>query len=257
MDFVILAHVRSGTALLSEFLNTNSPVHTTEEVFNPDTPEPESFFRYCGSRNDLAPEIRYRLDLRHLLFTDFLAHLKARFQCDTIGINVKYDHIHHLNGDWHNAVGVPLLITYLNSKQMGVIHLVRRNPFNQALSSLRAEKSGVWHSKDNLAPAPGSLPIDAQNLVGLAYHIRNLTAHFTQVLSHAQHRIDIFYEDMVANGSVSESTATRLSEFLGVPIGTSNRPAQQRLATADWRDSVQNWQEVERVAIDNGFGDFL
>jgi LPS sulfotransferase NodH len=164
--FVVIGAQRTGTNLLREILNTNDAVAMLGEIFTPST-APAHWDNYL---RDHAVEVganALQADVTALLdgYFDYVHH---RIHCywegnrkrdaSAIGVDIKYNQLDRVAPRNWPAAGSPFLLEYLRSRDATIIHAVRDNVIECALSALIAAQRNVWHDY-------GDATIDRQYVV--------------------------------------------------------------------------------------------
>jgi hypothetical protein len=254
MEFAIVAMQRSGTGVLTAFLNTHSEFFVLREVFNPDGLGLESFNTFLAAQR-LAVDMLTRLDSRAPLFGEYLSHVAAMTGRPHVGFNVKYSSCHHLDGDWKDHTTRPHLLDFMSQRRGRILHLVRRNTFLQALSLSTAEHTGVWHITDDAERTARLVEIDVGRLTANIRQITRLTSTFETLLDDDCNALKLYYEDLFDHeGAFAPTFIESVAAFLGVnPSGFCPIPSLLKIAPANWRDGVANWQEVEKAVTAAGF----
>ncbi len=259
--FVIVCNIRTGSTMLTDYLDNHPAVLCFFELFHRDmrgVPFGCDGFRRRGAdprvvtlRNEdpaafLDREIfrpvprGYRAVGFKLLYTQ--AHRSGQWWFDE-----RYRHWWNGAGSkppWEKAVSDPW--GYLDTRRdVRILHLTRRNLLRQVLSGATAHATAKWGigasggapMKDERVVVrldPDELAIDFEGLNRLTEEAR---ARF------ASHRVlELTYEDLAA---APEVQLRRVQDFLGLP----HRPVSTRtrkLATRPLADVIGNYDELQK-----------
>ena len=74
--------------------------------------------------------------------------------CYAIGMDIKYSQLRDIAPlNWDSAE-LPFLLGYLKSREAIIIHVIRRNVIQCAISAMIAMQRGVWHNYDGARIGP-------------------------------------------------------------------------------------------------------
>jgi LPS sulfotransferase NodH len=199
--FVVMGIQRTGTNLLREILNTNEHIAMLGEVFtpNPTRAHWDNFVRLLPA--EALPPTTYA-DARLLLdrYFDFIRDhwadgAKAR-SC-AFGVDIKYNQLRRISPADQNLAGPPFLLQDLRSRGALLIHAVRENVLQCALSTMIADQRGVWHNYQGTT-IDRTYYVDPEACLAYAREIvseRKAFSNFTKGSS----MVTCCYEDLVKN----------------------------------------------------------
>ncbi|MBS1745032.1 MAG: sulfotransferase [Bacteroidetes bacterium] len=237
-DFFIFTAPRSGSTVLTRTLDKHPQIFCAGELFHPSDKiyHPEWHFPFIGRKKKKG------LSRKIFAATNYI---KGRLS----GVN----HINkfYSKRDNKKVRGFKLMIghtkdfpsvwQYLRTANLKVIVLIRQNTFREALSSFRARKIGVFHSSTDESLAITKVNIDA---VGLKKRVDELEILKSSILkkSEGTDRIIISYEDF----ENWQPMLNKIFEFLNVDK-IDIEPELRKVSDANWRNGVENFQEVENI----------
>src|SRR5262245_22749797 len=152
-DFVILSAMRSGSGNLQDALSRHPEIDCGAEVFNPSHVQiwgrlymeerARRWQRLAGSSAFMAMTCAAKRRFPGMMLRLARRPRGKRF----FGFRLFGNHISHFALD--------SLLDDLNARGARFVHLVRRDTFDQAVSLVRAQITGIWKIRpDTLAPAP-------------------------------------------------------------------------------------------------------
>lgn len=208
---VVYSNFRAGSHLLQSSLAALTSLRDADEVFARRSDDPASFNAFlAGAAADpdallLDPESQLPHYLRHLF--EHAAH------DGPLILSLKYTQAYRLGAD--DMTAAPLILKVLADYQVPVLHLVRRDVVQQAISHLVAASSGQFHATDPATnPANGqTLWLDPAEVAALARvraeEQQRSRAHLDAIS--ARH-LTVYYEEL-APGRVAEELR-RVLRFL-------------------------------------------
>ena len=257
--FVIITSIRSGSTMLGDYLNSHPQVMTFFELFHRYMNNvPFGLRGYDHKSRD--PKV---VQLRNTDPVKFLEdHILTKHSPDTKAVGFKLLYTQARTSDpwwngpdferWWKEVGrAPLLPndksdlwSYLKeSRDIKIIHLVRRNYLEKTLSAHKAIHSGQWG-----IGATGGFQQDVPLKVRLNYE--ELSQDFeafrrmeeeTDEFFREHSLLKLSYEDLIGN---PEDTFESLFNFLGVPsINPSTNTQKQNQQCL--RESIENYGELK------------
>jgi LPS sulfotransferase NodH len=158
------------------------------------------------------------------------------------------------------AIGVKLVYPhatraihgYLSARRARVIHLIRSNLLDAALSYEVASARQVFGARVGEPLPPVTVRLDAATLRRrLGQHEYSINVARSRLLLYRLPTLEVFYEELVAH---HEETVAGVLEFLGVDV--SAEPLQSTFAPIDdvpRADVLANLDEVERVLAGTRF----
>jgi LPS sulfotransferase NodH len=240
-DFVVLATARSGSGWLINTLSNIESVTCYGELFHvkPKVVEADKirfprFTLWRQKKAGIRPFTTYR----------YLDEVFKENQ--TTGFKLMYIH----------ALRNPEINSYLLSRHIAVIHLIRKNTFNSVLSSLVARQRGKWHFKEGESiPEEKPIELDPQFVIRrMRSKIRMITLAKTTLKASRLKQIEIYYEDLLADKQNFEP----IWKFLSVNFDKSPPVWQLRKSTKkEPSESIANFDEIRDGLVNAGFGNFL
>jgi LPS sulfotransferase NodH len=248
-DFAIIGMQRTGTTVLTHALLSNPALFVAKEIFHPEAVEPESFSIFCS-------KARHRSNTE-TIYGKFIDSLRASSRKPVIGVNVKYSSCHRLDGEWKNLTEAPHIFSIFKKRNTKVIHIVRKNMLEVAISNLVARATNVWHSEHNSLKAYEPVAIDSASVIDILKTYEREKAAFESYIQSYPWRITVFYEDMFQNGVFSERELARVSAFLGVNNIFCTTPFLTKIIPSDLSKAVLNWSDIRLKVKDAGYSRFL
>jgi hypothetical protein len=154
--FATIGCQRSGTHLFREIVNSNPHLALLSEPF---TPYPKSV-QWCNYVHSLAASefpARYRRDALSLL-DEYMKFVRndveqdcnwyggVKPQLSALGIDVKYNQLRCVSSLVHDLGAQPILLDFFRSRKFRIIHIVRKNVVQAALSMSIAMKTDTWQN---------------------------------------------------------------------------------------------------------------
>lgn len=240
-DFFILTAPRSGSTVLIRTLDQHPQIFCAGEIFHPseETYHPEWQFPFIGKKNKKGFS-RTLFTLTNYVkgYLTGTAHIKRFYKTrDTKqlrGFKLMNRHV----------TDFPTVWKYLLQSNKKVIVLVRTNTFREALSSFRARKIGVFHSSEDASLAAKKVHVNAAQLKKRVDELEAINSNILKLGKNFNH-IVLTYEEF----EHWQEMLNKVFDFLEVE--KINMPAQLRkISAANWRDGVENYEEVETIMKD-------
>jgi hypothetical protein len=265
---ILIARPRSGTTALRGVLARHSKIASLGEVFHEnDVNDPDYFFFYYLSEVKKNPE--YALPSRSnrsALFKDYINYAGTRFKKKFPGkewlfFGINYNSLHCLNAYWQNFFEEPLMLSIIKWQGYSVVHLIRRNLVEAAVSEIRAKVSGVWHikaSEERPADANKKLRIDAKNFLR-QLHARALEIDLIEKSMVGYRRcLTLEYEKFFdSEGKPVPTEIDGLAKFLSLDSPIEATTEYQKTRTAHLRDAIENYDEVAATLRGTKFAGML
>jgi hypothetical protein len=270
--FVILAHARTGSTLLSRALNSHPRVLCFGEVFN-------WVHHYVDYALDGYDSSNKDLNRRN---SDPVAFLQERIFCPPPGARTAVGfklHYFHCSSPW----GFPALLDYLaQDKGVQIIHLQRRNMLRSLASQKLTAMTGDYariRILTRLSSAPKAFihpakafhrarAILAQNLrrspvpSSVTLSVEECKAYFEETTAAvARHEelfrdhetLPVFYEEILSS---REEVFARAQSFLGVEpriLAVDLRKQNPQ----DLRALIENYEELREAFAGTEYGEFF
>jgi len=240
-DFFIFTAPRSGSTVLTRTLDKHPDVFCAGELFHPSEKiyHAEWHFPFTGKKKKKGISRTVFAITNYIKgYMSGVNHIKKfyaeRDQKKVRGFKLMIGHIKDFPTVWK----------YLRASDLKVIVLIRQNTFREALSSFRARKIGVFHSSEDLALAEKKVSVNAEQLKKRVDELEALKTNILS-LSEGTNRIIITYEDF----ENWQQMLDKVFEFLNVEK-IQIEPELRKTSSANWRDGVENYAEVEAILSD-------
>jgi hypothetical protein len=182
----------------------------------------------------------------------------------TIGLDIKYNQLRFVTPVFSDLTVRPFLLDYLSQRRIGVVHLLRRNVFHNAVSIMIANARQFWQNYDGRR-IEGRFQISPHDLV---WYMRWIVAEREtfQRMSQDFAICECFYEDIVADlarvdssGQFPEDTLALgpIAEFLGVPNRFQYHGKIQKAINKPYEEVIENYDDVMRAVADSEFAEFV
>jgi LPS sulfotransferase NodH len=229
--FVIVCRPRSGSNFLRSLLNSHSRLIAFSEIFRGFTPINWGLPGY-GQRKiswDLYSRDPVRF-LTHQVFCDYPSGIAA------VGFKLMYEHAsdeqsRHL---WSHLQQDDGLL---------VIHLKRRNYLRSYISLQRAKMTDQWVNMSGQPLESPPLTLDPAHCFK-AFEEMRLQEFKTDRLFHANHVLNLYYEDLVNN---RQREIQRIQNFLGLPV-MSLSESIHRISLEPPSTTILNYEEIKQAA---------
>jgi LPS sulfotransferase NodH len=240
-DFFILTAPRSGSTVLTQTLDKHPQIFCAGELFHPSDKiyHPEWHFPFIGKKKKKGFSRKVFAVVNYIKgYLAGVGHIKKFYRQKnekTIrGFKLMIGHIKDFPSVWK----------YLHSNNFKIVVLIRKNSFREALSSFRARKIGVFHSKDDAGLVEKKVTVNAVLLKKRVDELEGLKKNILR-LSEGANRIIIKYEDF----ENWQLMLDKLFDFLGVEKMNMD-PELRKTSSGNWRDGVENYREVEAIMRD-------
>jgi LPS sulfotransferase NodH len=227
--FVIFAQGRSGSTLLVDLLNSHPEVFSYGELL----------------QQDVVTNVR---SPRH--FVEGLLTLSRRPAC---GFKVK---VSQLSGAQGHDPGQVLADFERNGWKL--IHLKRSNILKHAISSIRAEKTGLFHNVGGAGagrPASAAIRIDVGELIENLKARQRQAAAERQALASLPHLV-VEYENDLVGAENQQCALHRIFEYVGVHPHKVNT-VFRKVTAERLEDGVSNFVELEEALRNTEYGAYL
>ncbi len=270
--FLLVGSQRCGSNLVREVLSTNPHMVVHGEVLYP-YPLPNSFHTFVRTLIYRQMPPLYDEDAMGVL-DDYLVFLREDGKRSypakagsirAVGIDVKYNQLRFVTPVHHDLGRRPLLLDYCASRSIPIVHLVRTNVLQQALSIAIAEVTGAFHRFGAGAGRRGPVPIDGSRLLESARWIESETAAFRSMTAGIRVH-ELSYERIVsACAKVEPGDAfgpsarvlTDIATSLGVEFGFTHPTSIKKVIDRPYREIVSNYDELVASVRGSEFEPFL
>lgn len=250
--FVITGIQRTGTTLVRTTLNSHpdiicagetfqsrfEPLHGKFKLFGPYRMT-DSFFAYRAA--SLQRRLRGAL-ARSGLIDEYLDHFYAGHDGKAVGFKLMLSHVRRYPQVWR----------HLRRRRLPIIHVVRSNVLDIALSRERNHRTGSAHATDDKALA--AMPIDPARLMRTMEQIEQQYAQWEQLLAGWQPLLRITYEEFVTD---RDRVLSDLYRFLGVPDRPIEGSSLKKLHKGGPRQVIANYEQVRDFFRDTRFGHYF
>lgn len=259
---IMLARQRSGTNALRSHLESHPDIHCHNEVFSlkdinsQDDPiiSETNYFNFLN-RYASGEIARIYPDQHEKIFIDFLEYLRCFSPKRYMIIDVKYNNTHFLTEPykWNLA---PFLFFLIKKLGIRVMNITRKNYLRFVVSTLKAERTGVWSLKGGQKrPTDEKITIETDYLFR---QIRNCDAENKMIAgyfaTYPGHR-SFEYDDIFApgSGSLVPSFLEEFSKWLGVPNSYPAASEYRKQSTLPLHQTIENYDEVAAALRDTEF----
>lgn len=237
-DFFIFTAPRSGSTVLTRTLDKHPQVFCAGELFHPSDKiyHAEWHFPFIGKKKKKGFSRKIFSVTNYIKgFFSGVSHIKKFYSTRDAkkvrGFKLMIGHIKDFPTVWK----------YLYAENFKIIVLIRQNTFREALSSFRARKIGVFHSSEDLALAEKKVHVDAVLLKKRVDELEALKSNILK-LTEGTNRIIITYEDF----ENWQQMLDKIFDFLNVDK-INIEPELRKTSSANWRNGVENFAEVETI----------
>jgi hypothetical protein len=252
---ILIARPRSGTTAFRDLLEGHPQLAVRGEIFHNQHGDKEDYY-YHYFLQSVTRDPNLALPSAGnvaRLFRGYIEHItdwqaRVRKPKEWLLLSVNYNSLHVMNTFWQNFYQPPHLLTIIKHSNYHVIHMIRRNVVEAALSQLRAQRTGFWHLRDGETAPPEAA---ARVVIAPQPFLAELRARQLEIelietaLRRYPHCLTLEYETLYDDAGRSVPAAmARVEEFLGlrhpVPIDTRFR----RTRSANPGDWVENYDAL-------------
>jgi len=261
---IICAQQRSGTTVLQNAIGSTEEIHNFGEIFHQvayDKQLKHSFFMYKERLIENQPKfITPKINFQARILNRYLNHLSRLSEKPNLLLDIKYNSWHHLNPIWFNYFDKPLMLKLLMERNSILLHIIRRNKFEQFVSSETARKRQLWHLKPdkNKNIADVKLNIDHARCINFmenSLRIQNLFAYW---ISEYENSVSIYYEDMFdVNGDFNAKTLKSIQEKLLLSSAIPKKPLLEKINSGSIQNIVENYQELKLSFLNTKYESFF
>jgi LPS sulfotransferase NodH len=142
--------------------------------------------------------------------------------------------------------------TLINSSQVPIIWLQRRNRIKHAISVIKRVrmKLGHFNYKEILPPIAIS-PDEIEQHIKFIEDFENEAHQFLQALTNS--RIPVFYEDLLSD---MDTELIKISDYLDMPIDSQHLiSGYQKVTSDDLKYALSNYEEVHHYFINTAYAE--
>jgi Stf0 sulphotransferase len=269
--FVVVGVQRSGTNILREILNTNKHIAMLGEVLSPN-PAPSCWYNFIAELPAGVVPCATSIDAESLL-DRYLEFIEYRIRnhwvdgdksgCDAIGMDIKYSQLRDIAPLSWDSAALPFLLGYLKSREAIIIHVIRRNVIQCAISAMIATQRGVWHNYDG-AKIDRSYHVDVEQCLAHARAIVRERAAFVE-LAKGFPVVTSCYEDLTneitraaPDGEIPDGSGPLhdAAKALGVPFGFRYDGRLRKAINVPYARLLSNYGCVIQAVRQSEFSNF-
>jgi len=200
-----------------------------------------------------AGKISVAPDRRLEAFANYLSELSAAVDPGDLVIDAKYNSLRSLSGYCDTDYGSHDFTSFITSRNIPVLHLIRKNILKAIVSTKLALEIGAGHHSQQRSPGE-RLPSIRLNPKNVLFEIRyafKLTQDYQNRFSGYANYDEVVYEDFVREQNYPEPGiySRVLALFLDkTPAAAVQTPLPFKKTTPeDPSEVVENWQDVIRL----------
>ena len=229
---VVCAQQRSGTTVLHNNLGQSPFATNYGEVFHEHRDvNQRNFFRFKIEHLRQDPELCFpSRENQRAICESYLTFLSEQCETPYFVMDIKYNSWHHFNPVWYGLFNYPFLMEVLRGKGVPMIHVIRKDVFQQRVSIAFAEATQDWHfpKNSNNKPKDVAIRIDPER----CQHEMELSQKRTELFRrwfHGHNKyLELIYEDMFVDGNFSNDTLTKINELMGMDMKIPAEPALKK-----------------------------
>ncbi len=229
---IICAQQRSGTTVLQSNLGQSPLATNYGEVFlDRRDANPRNFFTFKIEQVKQDPELCFPTrDNQRAICEKYLEFLDQQCETSHYVMDVKYNSWHHFNPVWYGLFNFPFLMEILRSKSVPMIHVIRKDVFQQHVSIAFAQATQDWHFRSNSDKKPKEMEIrlDPKRCQREMELSQKRTELFRQWFEGHNNYLELTYEDMFVNGDFSPETLAKINELMGKDMQIPVKPALRK-----------------------------
>lgn len=255
---IICAFQRSGTNALRYTLVQSPNCVDCNEIFNPRcSPSSTNYFVYKKSqvRKDICQVIPATSIAEPI--EKYLKHITEVISKPIILLDIKYNSWHHFNTLWKSPKEDPSLVQYVRNEGLPVLHLCRKNVFNQACSMQLAAIREVWKieasvERRHLPAVPLCPDVTLRYMRGILEHQELFRNHFKK---HPRY-LELQYEDIFEHNHLSSDALQQIEKLCGRKIDCNRKIPLQKIVD-DMSKHIENFDELCANIRTHGYGHYL
>jgi LPS sulfotransferase NodH len=200
-----------------------------------------------------AGRISVAPDQRYAAFEAYLKTLVEMTSPRNLVVDTKYNSLRSLSGYWDTDYGSNDFVSFVTSRKIPVLHLIRKNILRTVISNRLAQQTGIWHRATERSPEE-VLPRLRLNPKGVLFDIRygsKLTQDYQNRFAGYPGYEEIVYEELVQEQNCLEHgiSLRTLALFLDVDPISPLEPSLpfKKTTPEDLSEVVENWQDVVRI----------
>jgi len=254
------AQQRSGTTVLQRTIRQSPLVDNYGEVFHHQLTKEYSFFEFKDELLKEQPELWLPSpENQEVVFETYIKHLENLTSKRYFVVDVKYNSWHHFNTFWQHIVEEPFLLKMMMARKYKIIHIVRKNVFNQYVSSKFAQLHQKYHYNEREASKvkeKEKIRINVRDCQKRMAFSVSQSALFHRWLKKYPFYLRIFYEDMFVDGQFSEDVLASINQLIGENLEFPLQPALKKIPR-DLNTLIINKAQVKKCFSDTRFEKFV
>lgn len=245
--FIVLAARRSGITLLLNSLNSHPQIQCYKKVFTTtnrfkflELDNPGSRF-YKFRSASLKRQGDYVLRRKQLIGT-FLTELYT----STAGVKVVGIRLSYIQ-----AKKYPEVLEWALENDVGIVHLIRKNPLKAIVSHFSARKRGVHHSTSKAERV--AIRLSPLRLKRRLTRLTKQIEEYRAMLAGQRH-LEVYYETFTAN---RDAETQRLLDFLEIDQSVPLTSNLVKLNPDSLESILENYDEITRAFEGTVFEKYL
>ena len=186
-------------------------------------------------------------------FEIYLSQLESLAKPKTLLVDVKYNTLRALGGYWDTENGSGDFAAFVASRQIPVLHLIRKNTLRILISHELAKKTNVWLRTKEQTGVESSpkIRLNPKTILAEIQSLHRLTADYQARFAQHPGYQEIVYEEVVAERERTANGAhlRTLGQFFSKKPSSVNLSAItcEKITPEDPAEIVENWGEVLRA----------
>lgn len=243
IKFCILGIQRTGTTLIRTTLNSHPRVRCAGEVFKIKSWRSSAYEGELGYsiyiNESLTRKIRHHI-AKNSLAHDYLEFLYDIKGYEAIGFKLMQNQLKQF----------PLLVPYLKSNNIKVIHVIRENVLKTWVSRRAAVARG-YHSRQTVGKLKIEIP--TADLVKNLNRLSVDSQRWADIFAKTPNYISVRYEEFVNN---RQHECMRLCGFLGIEVQDMGS-SLVKMTSDNLSDVIVNYDEVRECLMGTPYEDFV
>lgn len=248
--FVTIATQRSGTKAFAQSLNNGSLVRSAYEIFLPNN-QAGSITRAFVAHLGRHPDFAFSAEEMNGFLDGFFTELHASTDRDWLHFDVMYDNLGVFSTLWTYPVGLPwrnLLMGYLRSRGIFVLHLVREDILECFASNIIAQTRNLYHTdKDVPAQAEAPITLDPDRALHYVLPVARTRELVREAFRGNRRYLELTYPDFIETDRIAPLAAMKIAMALGLDPQTAKGlfgAIRMRPTAPDKRALISNYDEV-------------
>lgn len=247
---LILAFQRSGTTALRNILENSGKFYNFGEIFAPIRTKQEhgvyNFFEK-SVKSDLThiyPSFENRVRFFDLYFESLQEKAESTGKFPLI--DVKYDVLYNMHTYFQGVDIEPFFLKFCKMRKVKIVHLVRDNSFEIALSLAIARKNKQYHFKEHQAQA-SDITLEKEDVARFFKdHINQVSMAENYLKNHSH--LALTYEKSFENSRLTKNSIQSLSNYLNLDLNKAESNFVKKSKSN--KDLISNLKEVSDYVAD-------